>query len=85
MGSLTVRKLDDRVKGQLRVRAAHNGRSLEEEVRQILTAATNEPTGGPDPQPDNLADAVARIFHPLGGVDLELPPRTLNRPPPFDK
>ena len=36
MGSLTVRNLDESVKNSLRVRAARHGRSMEEEVRQIL-------------------------------------------------
>ena len=33
MASLTVRQLDDRLKKQLRLRAARNGRSVEDEVR----------------------------------------------------
>ena len=36
MSSLTVRNLDESVKNRLRVRAARHGRSMEEEVRQIL-------------------------------------------------
>ena len=36
MASLTIRKLDDAVKAYLRLRAARNGRSVEEEVRVIL-------------------------------------------------
>ena len=36
MSSLTVRNLDESVKNSLRVRAARHGRSMEEEVRQIL-------------------------------------------------
>jgi phosphopantothenoylcysteine decarboxylase/phosphopantothenate--cysteine ligase len=36
MASLTIRKLDPAVKESLRVRAARHGRSMEEEVRQIL-------------------------------------------------
>jgi phosphopantothenoylcysteine decarboxylase/phosphopantothenate--cysteine ligase len=39
MASLTVRQLDDRLKRQLRLRAARNGRSVEDEVRTILRAA----------------------------------------------
>jgi plasmid stability protein len=82
MGSVTVRKLDDDVKARLRVRAARHGRSLEEEVRQILTEAASEA----EVRSDNLADAIRRIFQPLGGVDLDLPQRIFNRPPPrFEK
>ena len=42
MASLTVRQLDDRLKKQLRLRAAKNGRSVEDEVRTILRAAADE-------------------------------------------
>jgi phosphopantothenoylcysteine decarboxylase/phosphopantothenate--cysteine ligase len=38
--SLTVRRLDARLKQQLRLRAAANGRSMEDEVRAILRSAT---------------------------------------------
>ena len=36
MGSLTVRNLDEAIKTRLRLRAAANGRSMEEEVRHLL-------------------------------------------------
>jgi plasmid stability protein len=39
MAMLTVRNLPDEVHRALRVRAAHNGRSTEAEVRDILEAA----------------------------------------------
>jgi phosphopantothenoylcysteine decarboxylase/phosphopantothenate--cysteine ligase len=39
MGSLTVRNIGDDVKRRLRVRAARNGRSMEEEIRHILASA----------------------------------------------
>ncbi|ABE60952.1 Phosphopantothenate-cysteine ligase / Phosphopantothenoylcysteine decarboxylase [Nitrobacter hamburgensis X14] len=39
MASLTVRKLDDAIKAELRLRAARNGRSVEDEVRVILREA----------------------------------------------
>jgi phosphopantothenoylcysteine decarboxylase/phosphopantothenate--cysteine ligase len=37
--SLTVRQLDDKIKQRLRLRAARNGRSVEDEVRTILRSA----------------------------------------------
>jgi len=40
MASLTVRKLDDAIRDALRLRAARNGRSVEDEVRVILRAAS---------------------------------------------
>src|SRR5436190_1077486 len=39
VASLTVRQLDDKLKKQLRLRAAKNGRSVEDEVRTILRSA----------------------------------------------
>ena len=39
MASITIRNLDNEVKTKLRVRAAGNGRSMEEEARIILRQA----------------------------------------------
>src|SRR5712692_2207259 len=39
MASLTIRKLDDALKKRLRLRAAQNGRSMEDEARTILRSA----------------------------------------------
>src|SRR5712691_3096991 len=91
LASVTVRKIADGVKERLRVRAARHGRSLEEELRRILTRAANEsvPASGNreiDVAPDNVADAIARIVDPIGGIELDLPPRGRNREPPrFDE
>jgi phosphopantothenoylcysteine decarboxylase / phosphopantothenate---cysteine ligase len=44
MASLTIRKLDDAIRDELRLRAARNGRSVEDEVRVILRdASQNQP------------------------------------------
>jgi phosphopantothenoylcysteine decarboxylase / phosphopantothenate---cysteine ligase len=40
VASLTIRKLDDSIKAYLRLRSAHHGRSVEEEVRIILGELT---------------------------------------------
>ena len=77
MASITIRNLDEDVKAQLRMRAAGNGRSIEEEVRLILREAVNRKTGS-----GNLASAIRDRFVPLGGVELELPPREPAREPP---
>ena len=42
MASLTVRQLDERLKKLLRLRAAKNGRSVEDEVRTVLRGAAEE-------------------------------------------
>src|SRR6202167_1774843 len=43
LASLTVRQLDDKLKKQLRLRAARHGRSMEDEVRGILRQAGGDP------------------------------------------
>ena len=43
MASLTVRQLDEKLKKLLRLRAAKNGRSVEDEVRTILRSAAADP------------------------------------------
>ena len=77
MASITIRNLDDDVKARLRVRAAGRGHSMEEEARQILREAVERQVG-----PTNLATAIRGRFEPLGGVELELPPREPLREPP---
>jgi phosphopantothenoylcysteine decarboxylase/phosphopantothenate--cysteine ligase len=46
MASLTIRKLDDAIKAELRLRAARNGRSVEDEVRVILREAAHAASSG---------------------------------------
>jgi antitoxin FitA len=78
MASITIRKLDDSVKAKLRIQAARHGRSMEEEARSLLIAALSErPKRAP-----NLAEAIRSLFEPLGGVELEIPPRRPIREPP---
>jgi plasmid stability protein len=80
MASITVRNLDDGLKRRLRIRAAEHGRSMEEEVREILRQVVGEV-----PSPENLGEAIHRRFAALGGVDLELPPREpMPAPPSFE-
>jgi antitoxin FitA len=70
MSAVSIRNLDDRVRDRLRVRAARHGRSMEAEMRAILTEAVSEPAdeGG-------LFMALLDRFGALGGVDLDIPPR----------
>src|SRR6185437_17100877 len=42
MANLTIRRLDDAVRDRLRLRAAQNGRSVEDEVRVILREASQQ-------------------------------------------
>ena len=77
MASITIRNLDDEVKTRLRVRAVGNGRSMEEEARQILRKAV-----GRAPRSRDLVSIIRSHFGPTNGVDLELPPREPAREPP---
>lgn len=70
VAAVSVRDMDDDVRERLRVRAAEHGRSMEAEIRAILTEAVRPPE-----DPNGLAQALLTRFGELGGVDLELPPR----------
>jgi len=74
MASLTIRKLDDTIRDELRLRAARNGRSVEDEVRVILREASlgrSLSSAAPMPAPMALAlgHAVAqpRVTLIIGG------------------
>jgi len=72
MASLTVRQLDDKLKQRLRLRAARHGRSVEDEVRSILRAATQDevPVPAPAATPSGEPAAVAatkRVLLIIGG------------------
>ena len=71
MASITIRRLPENTKRRLRIRAARNGRSMEQEARELLQIALTQP----DPQPDNLGEAIRQLFAPFGGVDLKIPKR----------
>jgi antitoxin FitA len=79
MASLNIRQLDSAVKEQLRLRAAHNGRSMEAEARAILKEALVKAKPGSGAA---LVEAIRGRFRSLGGVELELPPRGPAREPP---
>jgi plasmid stability protein len=78
MASITIRRLDDAVKANLRLRAAGHGRSIEEEAREILKAGV----AGQRVPRLNLAESIRRHIEPLGGVELAFPPREAVRRPP---
>ena len=78
MASITVRNLEESLKRRLRVRAAGNGRSMEQEAREILRAALYEDAA----PPSNLGTAIHQLFRPFGGVELDITPREPIREPP---
>ena len=70
MADITVRNLDDAVRLRLKPRAAEHGRSMEAEVRSILTAAVTR---------GDLARAWVETTRHLRGEDIPLPERSAPR------
>jgi plasmid stability protein len=82
MATLTIRRLDDEVKRRLRIRAAANGRSMEEEARTVLTDALAGQSK-PARREKSLGDAIRERLQPVaGGFDDIVPPREPMRDPP---
>ncbi len=72
MANLSVRKLDDEVVAKLRLRAAQNGVSMEEEVRRIIIQAISAPI--------RLGDMAVEYFGTEVGIDLELDKKSPHEP-----
>jgi plasmid stability protein len=71
MASITIRNLDDELTARLRRAAAEHGHSMEEEARRILRQALDKPRPG-----RGLGSLIHKRFAAIGGIELELPPRT---------
>lgn len=68
MASIVVRGLDDAVKQRLAEQAKEHGRSMEAEVRDILTRASTRP---------HIALALLEAARAVGGVgELSIPERS---------
>ena len=83
MASLTIRNLEEPIKELLRIRAAHHGHSMEEEVRQILRHTLLQDTQ----LSANLAESIQKRFAQLGGVD-DIPVgdrEAMREPPQFEQ
>jgi len=62
MAQFVVRNIESAVKARLQRRARRNGRSMEEEIRDILRSAAVE-----DPSPtDGLGTEIAGLFTKVG-------------------
>lgn len=89
MATITVRNLDEGLKRRLRIRAAENGRSMEQEVREILSDVLGEQPPAPTEELEDLGAAIRKHFAAVhaefGDVELELPSREpMREPPTFD-
>jgi plasmid stability protein len=68
MTSIIVRGLDEAVKNQIAAQAKEHGRSMEAEVREILTRAARRP---------HIGLALMKAAQDLGGIhDLVIPERS---------
>src|SRR5829696_8941269 len=74
MANLSIRKLDDGIHDELRLRAARNGRSVEHEVRVILREAAQHAVPASSPQ---AAPAVAESPQATGEAATRQPRVTL--------
>src|SRR3954462_5047089 len=73
--SITIRQLDDDLKRRLRLRAARNGRSMEEEVRTIVRGVAVA-EGPPEPQPREAPRQAADALRlPSAPIDRTLADR----------
>jgi plasmid stability protein len=77
MHQITISDVDDRLKEQLKQRAAKHGRSIESEAASILREVLGESLGGSGPVVGNLGDAVRAIVEPRGWIDLQIPAREI--------
>jgi antitoxin FitA len=68
MAQFVVRNIEKEVKVRLQRRAARHGRSMEEEVREILRNAVNEPEAAAG----GLGTEIASLFANVG-LDEEVP------------
>ena len=74
MASITIRQLDDDLKRRLRLRAARNGRSMEDEARTILRHAASLEEGKLDAR-----DGARHHAAPRGRVVVDAPARAEQR------
>jgi hypothetical protein len=83
MASLTVRNLDASIKTRLKIRAAKNGRSMEEEVRVLIEEAV-EPKAATGA---GLFQKIHKLVQRHGPLDIRIPVRksTHRQPPDFAK
>lgn len=77
MASMTIPNMDEVLTRRLGVRAAYHGRSIEEEARDILSAALSTS----EPQSINLAETI-RARLPKNGAEFEALSREPIRPAP---
>ena len=76
MASLTLRNIDESLKAKLRMIAAENGRSMEEEARQILKETLLRKRCS-----DGIGSRISKRFAAIGEVEIPEVRRSEPRPP----
>ena len=84
MATITIRNLPEETKRRLRMRAAENGRSMEQEARlalvQNLMSGNNSSTATAK---KSWVIEIMDIYRQAGGNDeMQIPPRQIAEPPP---
>jgi antitoxin FitA len=79
MAQLLVRNIENGVKARLQRRARRNGRSMEEEVRDILRAAVHKEESAPS---GGLGTELAALF-PKTGPDFKIEKLEIEIKPPI--
>ena len=74
MASLTIRNIDDSLKATLRMSAAANERSMEEEARQILKRFLLHQKCA-----EGIGTRISKRFSKVGGIELPDVSRSLPR------
>ena len=74
MVALTIRNIDPDLKRQIKILAANNDRSMEAEAHDLLKRAAFT-----TPPQKNIGQAIRDAVLAVGGIDLDIPPRTAIR------
>jgi len=80
MASMTINEIDESLKERLCIQAALHGRSMEEEVMEILRSVLslrNETW-----KEKSLLKSIRSRVEPIGGIEIEIPARDAMRNPP---
>lgn len=74
MKNFNIRKVDEAVYVKIKTMAAAKGRSMESELRDIVTKAAEQV-----PAPRNIARSIRARVMKHGGIELDLPTREMPR------
>jgi plasmid stability protein len=80
MVDILVRNIDPDLKRRLVAQARRNGRSISDEAKALLDVSLPRPD--PFAPEYGLGTWMHERFKEIGGVELDLPPRSASREPP---